>query len=368
LKPAYIVPNLLGNLALNLLQQGFAAPRNLVRAARSNARMGEEATNLIDSLMGEGFASSLESANSQIAKIGTATDWMAHKFGAAIDVIPRRASWIHEALVDGFDSPAKIKDLLAKAEKDPTGPEMETVRRITERANSAIIDYENLGPFEQAFARRLIFFYPWVKGSYKFAKRFPAEHPIATGVQSQLGEVGTQKNEKLFGALPSYLEGAINVGSRGGNPLVLNPNAISILGTPAQLAQSVQQTLSTGKPNLDISLINQGTPALSAIYSLLSGRSPGGYTKPGSSPIALAAQEVGLTQAIPQVLGGGGGSKFPLISLVDRLAGAPRNPNALYPLSTQDAILRYLVGSSVAPAPLDVARANVIAGLQKSGR
>lgn len=368
LKPAYIVPNLLGNFALNLLQQGFAAPRNLVRAAKANAKLGGKATSRIDSLMGEGFAGSLQSANSQIAKIGSATDFLAQKFGSAIDVIPRRASWLYEAGVDGFNTSEKIQNLFDAAEKNPGGAEMEAVRRITERANNAIIDYENLGPFEQAFARRLIFFYPWVKGSYKFAKAFPAEHPIATGVQSQLGEVGTQKNQKFFGALPSYLEGAINVGSRGGNPLILNPNAISILGTPAQLAQSVQQTLSTGKPNLDISLINQGTPALSAIYSLLSGRSPGGYTKPGSSPIALAAQEVGLTQAIPQVLGGGGGSKFPLISLIDRFAGAPQNPNALYPLSTQDAILRYLLGSSVAPAPLDVARANVIAGLQKSGR
>jgi hypothetical protein len=56
LKPAYAIPNLLGNAALNVLQQGFASVPNLGRAARLNAHLGPDLAARIDVLMGEGFA------------------------------------------------------------------------------------------------------------------------------------------------------------------------------------------------------------------------------------------------------------------------------------------------------------------------
>jgi hypothetical protein len=57
-KPAYVTPNILGNVALNLVH-GVYSPRNLALAARWTGKLDKETYALEDALMGEGVVSSV---------------------------------------------------------------------------------------------------------------------------------------------------------------------------------------------------------------------------------------------------------------------------------------------------------------------
>ena len=70
-----------------------------------------------------------------------------------------RSAFLYEARRAGFRDWQAIEKLLTDK-----GHEAE-LARVTERANREIIDYSRLGPHEREIIRRVIFFYPWVKGS-----------------------------------------------------------------------------------------------------------------------------------------------------------------------------------------------------------
>ena len=59
LKPAYAIPNLFGNVAFNLMHQGFAAPATSSTRPGST-RLGRRLTARVDAVMGEGIARSLD--------------------------------------------------------------------------------------------------------------------------------------------------------------------------------------------------------------------------------------------------------------------------------------------------------------------
>ena len=128
LNPSYITMNLLGNEALGLVHQGFMNPARLSEAAFAHQTMKRKNILQIDALQGGGIsregyggkrgglAEALTgglvrhdvlaptSTGGQRAlrwseklSLARASNQMAEATGQAIDVIPRRAAWLHEA-------------------------------------------------------------------------------------------------------------------------------------------------------------------------------------------------------------------------------------------------------------------------------
>ena len=333
LKVAYAVPNLLGNLALNLVQQGFLAPVNLARASVLARRLPPDVWAKIDTLMGEGLSTSLDTGRGSLAG---AVHKAAGAWSKVVDVAPRRAAFLHEARRIGVKTPQQLERLLSG--EDPR------LLAVTERANDAIIDYGRLSTREQEITRRLIFFYPWVKGSTRYAGHFATEHSVQAAVLGQLGQLGAQTQEPL-GPLPSWARGVFPVGERNGQVLTVNPASTSILGTPADLAATVAN-LASGRLGFQGNAML--TPAVQALISLVTQRDSLGRAFKGS-PVVGTAQD--LYQGVPAYV------------LAQRLRG--KQTSRTYPdMTSLDALLQFLVGG-LAPRPTNPTALNRSAFLER---
>lgn len=335
-KPAYAVPNALGNLALTLIQQGFAAPRNIAFASRMHWQLGAEATSRIDTLVGEGVVAALESEQGLGA---VATQKMAHIWSRGVDRPFRRAAFAYEAKVAGYRSPTQIHDLLYNPAKHSD------LMNVVKRANRSLIDYGRLSSRERQYVRRLIFFYPWVKGSTLYAGHFLAEHPVKAAVAGQVARYGQQKADQSTGEKPSYLEGTFQAG--GG---LVNPTSAAIFQTPAQ-ALSAAASVFPGGPNNRASLpANLMTPGLELAIAEATRINPqtGHQYRPGEG-IARDTLVRGL----------------PAYQLYEGLHG--RSTSKLYEDNKRSAMLKFLVGG-LAPRPYNKGYLHTLAGKEKSGR
>ncbi|MEZ5101982.1 MAG: hypothetical protein R3C15_19710 [Thermoleophilia bacterium] len=170
LNPAYGPVQLLGNVGMNLIQQGVFMPRNLMQAWKIGSRIDEEALQVLDNLMGEGFykASSKFEALSPMRAAAQA-------YSRVIDLGPRRAAFLHEARRAGYGDPKRLEALLLAAKHDDKA--LTTLNAITQRSLAAIVDFDRLNPIERNYITRAIWFYPWLKGATHYSKRFVLDHP-----------------------------------------------------------------------------------------------------------------------------------------------------------------------------------------------
>lgn len=323
LKPAYVTPNVAGNVFLTLTQQGWAAPRNIAQASRMMRKLGPEDTRLVDSLMGEGISSAIHSEGGALAGV---MNKFATGYGKVIDVPFRRASFIYEARRE-FGRGAKWQEIKSLLHDEGKRPQLE---QVTERANRALIEYGDLTPWERALIRRVLFFYPWLKGSTRYAKDYLSDHPQQAALLATLGQYGNEKATADLGARPSWAQGLFKVGGTENMPLTVNPAAAGILSQPAQIAAVAANFLR-----------------------------PGGHVKPGYA----------LRQLLTPALGGGGASVFgvddfgnpvepnvgtfgsslypsiPALLLWQRLHG---KTSKTYPMTPEQALLQFLIGG-IAP-------------------
>lgn len=328
LKPAYAAPNILGNAALNIVQQGWAAPRQIGSSVRLFHKLDRETREKVKLAMGEGVTGALHSEAGPASK---AINKMAELWQKPVDTPFRLNAFFYEARKQGFKTPAQIKALFDDEPK---------LLRVAREANGAIIDYSRLGPFEQNVIRRVIFFYPWVKGSSTYAGRFLAEHPYQAALAGQIGKQGAAKDAAELGPLPSYAEGLFKVGDRNGMPLVVNPNSAGVLQTPAQLGKAIAE-LGSQHPGEAFQLAQNLTPAAVAALALLTNY---GATR-GQSPISNAKS---------QLVGG-----LPLVTTVEQTLHPPSQATRprVYPRTRRDVIAKYLVGG-LAPTPLNKSKAH----------
>lgn len=328
LKPAYAVPNMLGNAALALIQQGFAAPRNLTQAARLNSRLGVKAARAVDEVMGEGVTSALGHDPGFLKKL---TNNAAHVFGTVVDVPFRRSSFLHEARLQGYKTPAQINKLLFDESKRAD------LLAVAQRANSEMIDYGRLGPVEKSIVTRAVFFYPWVKGATIYGARMIGEHPIKAAVLAQLGQIGKEAQQRALGGVPSYYEGLIRTGGTDALPRVINPTSATIFQTPADVASMLASLVGQGKAE---GPQGSATPALGALLTLLTGVNSLGYNPSGESNAKTAGKN--LYEGLP------------LYQLQKRLRGQQTSKTSTY--SERDALLKWLLG--ITPYTVDRARLN----------
>ncbi len=336
-KPSYAIPNILGNVALNVIQQGPWAVKNVTRAARLNATLGSRDALLIDAGLGEGISTSLLS-DENLAPGAKAAQFLGTKWGLVVDRSFRRASFLHQAAKEGFKTKDEIHDLLTN--KSHT----EAKVRVFREANENIIDYGRLGPAEQDLIRRVLFLYPWVKGSTRYAGRFVATHPFQADASAHLAAQAQTQAAQDFGVpIPSWFEGYFKTGpilgqkDRPGIVYASNPAAAAIFQTPAQIAEAAKE-FSTGGYKKAYEPAGLLSPTAGALLAALARKDQfTGYNYPRSRS--------GLSILAEQLYGG-----TPQLTAYQRIF----NPytQATSPMTARDVALQLLIGG-IAPRPIE---------------
>lgn len=332
--PGFVIPNALGNAALNIVQQGFLAAPNFVRAVKAEKTLGPDLTARIDELMGEGISRTLAGEHGVGTRALRAT---ATAFSRVTDRLFRRSAFLYEARRAGYASKPDVSRLVLN---DAHRPDLV---KVTRQANDEVLNFQDLTPREKEIATRLVFVYPYLKAATKYGGTIVREHPVKSGVLGQLGSQGYAQNRKDLAPFPSYFEGAFKVGGSGETPLIVNPAGVNVLQTPAQVGAAIA-ALATGHTNMVSQPSGFSSPAASVIGDLLGGK---GIRKAATN----------LVTGLPQVL------------LAQRLAEAASGSGArrVYPPTTGTALGQFLLGSIGPRYSSTPARASA-AAKEKSGR
>lgn len=332
LNPAYIGMNLLGNLSLNLLQQGPLALMNLPRAAMLSRELSPDMATAVDHLMGRGI-SSMMTARGKLLKPSAV---LADLTGELVDKIPRRAAFLHEAWAAGYRSADEITYLLSDANA------ADDLYEITTRANDAIIDYERLSPFERNYVSRILFIYPWIKGATRYTFRFPLEHPVQALAFAYLYERQQALADEQLGERPWYAEFNLPIGTveRFGEeyPLTINPKQLVPFTTPLEFGQAIAGWIAPGEQNWQ-ELIDILQPFYPALVTSLTGWD------------SFENKEVptGIETFVREA------ADIPIVGAIGRLRQTDEEraegaSNRLYPRNANDDVLRTFLGS-LAPTP-----------------
>ena len=319
-KPGYVTPNVLGNIGFNLFQQGFLAPVNWSRAVK----LDRDLAFMVDEVMGQGFSRALAEGTS--SPISHTVRVAGNFWSEFVDTPFRRAAFIHEARRMGFKTPEQMRALIM--EERYRGD----IGEIGQRARDAIIDYERLGPLERDLVRRVLFVYPWIKGSTYYGVQFLRDHPIQAAVFTKIGQQGASQAEQELGPMPAWAQGTFKVGGSQDQPLTINPAAASNFGTPIQVAQTIGSLFGDVEQSQNIGEMTSPVfqSALEASFSkdFFSGRD-----LKGSWPQKFGGQ---IVKGLPQVL------------LYQRLrdANKPATQEKTYPYTKEAAIGSFVLGSS----------------------
>jgi hypothetical protein len=207
LNPAYAPMQLVGNLGMNLLQQGVFMPVNLWKAVMMHWDMEPLDRLTVDAAMGLGAANAI-SMRTGPGKMAQAT--LGHWANLAADLIPRRSAFLHEV------RRAKIEDLpgLLKAAREGDEAALGQMDELSRRAKRAIVDFDRLSPFEREVISRYIFFYPWLRGATDYSINFIADHPVlAAGMALAYEHLKVAQDEQI-GERPRYSELDVPISTR----------------------------------------------------------------------------------------------------------------------------------------------------------
>ena len=353
LKPAYIVPNALGNVALAMVHQGFLAPRNITVAAKVVRDTDAKTVATLKALSGAGHASVLGEGGGAFKAFQHVINKGAAFYGKIVDDPIRFTAMVHELHAAGYDTPLKIQKLVHAAEDDVKhGENAEKLRQellgAGQRANDSMINYERLGPGEQNILRRLIFFYPWVKGSARYTAKMFIDHPTVAYGTSPVSRVGAQWEQQELGDEPSYAEGLIPL---EGGKRVINPSSASVTGQTGQLLEILDNIFSS-HPKSDLSIMQNLSPTDAMFNSAFT----------GNTTIPTGTNVPWYQRGLSEAFGG-----WPLETLLKGLAGGfPNKPGRLYPQnSAEQAFGQWGVLGSMWPRDINRGRLNLSAYNEK---
>ena len=321
LKPAYIAPNALGNVALALVHQGFLAPRNITVAAKVLRDTDAKTVATLKALSGAGHASVLGDGGGAFKALQHVINKGASFYGKIVDDPIRFSAMVHELHAAGYDTPLKIQKLVHAAEDDVKhGENAEKLRQellnAGRQANDAMINYERLGPGEQNILRRVVFFYPWVKGSARYTMKAFIDHPTVAYGSSPVSRVGAQWEQKELGDEPTYAEGLIPL---EGGKRVINPSSASVTGQTGQLLEMLGNIFS-----------HSPTSNLSALTGLSPSDSLLNTTFTGNTTIPTSPHMPWWHRGLDEAFGG-----WPLQTLLENASkGFPNRPGRLYPTNS----------------------------------
>lgn len=345
LHPAYILPNTLGNVALNLIQQGFLAPWNIARSVVSWKTMKKETRYGILRGMGEGGSTALtgDVARGVHARIQRGGRAVSRGYGKIVDEPFRMSSFLHEARQAGYSTQKELDQLVL----DPAYEDQ--FHSILQRANDEIINYAMLNPSEQAILRRAIFFYPWIKGSTRYTLNLAKEHPIQAGMLGTQGRYQAERTEEALGPVPKYLEGIFpsRFGTAGpGQAIVQSAGSLSPISSAADALARLANTVQ-GPPSQRLAFSELLAPADRAFLSWL--------TAGGASGSFKSATEAPLQSSLKDQLRG-----LPLATLYsDLFPGAPgaykKGPYAIYPpADLKEALIKFFATGALEPRAISL--------------
>jgi len=203
---------------MNLMQQGVFAFPNLWRSVMMHSKLDALERAYIDRTMGSGL----------VQRLGMATpprqflhSTLGHWINNAVDLVPRRASFLHEAHRLGYrlephDGQLSLRELLKNAAAGDEGA-TRTLDDIAQKAKDAIVDYDRMGPLEREVLSRIIFFYPWIRGATRYTRKFITEHPLESMAIAMAYEHAQAQAQKELGDRPFYanLEFPVNTETLG---------------------------------------------------------------------------------------------------------------------------------------------------------
>lgn len=222
LRPAYAL-NALGNAGMLLFHQGLAAVPSMARAIGASSELGDETVRSIDALMGQGRSKSYTTAITPKLSHGLAQAW-----NTVTDQAFRRSSFLYEAKEVGYSTPEELRELVKTGGKD--------LVEIKRRANKAMVEFDNLTPFEKNTLRHVIFVYPWVSRSVVWSLKMIMDHPLKSAALANLGQ--QQLDDPVFAQAPDWFKrtGYFPVGwTSDGKPKVVNPSSVNSFSTLGEL-------------------------------------------------------------------------------------------------------------------------------------
>jgi hypothetical protein len=268
LSPKWYVNNFFGNIALASIEGVRLRDWHTAwKQYRSKAGLPKE-------VVGHSFFT-VEGESSVIPR-GVRSTKQSEGMRAAKDAVVHKLTRLNE-VVDEF-SRAAVYDMHLRK-----GASREAA--IT-RSNKAMVDYGDLSPFERSYVRAVIPFYSWQKGMFKLLAHFPTDHPFATGMLLQLGQIHEEYlKDQLGGTIPDAYLGLADLGGWR-NTRALNPfqDALQI-ATPEGIGQSIN-------PYVDIFL------------RMAYNKPEYGSTMPGMSGVGGPEEKVNPLAALGGMLGG----------------------------------------------------------------
>lgn len=366
LNPAYIPMQLVGNVGMNLIQQGVFAPHRLWRATMLHRELEAIDRLTLDTVMGTSAtgAMTMRTAPGQVLQ---AT--LGHWANLAADLIPRRAAFLHEAYRAGLKGDSLRALLKSAREGDQVA--IEQLTTVADRAKRAIVDFDRMSPFEREVLSRWIFFYPWLKGATVYSIRFAADHPVQAVALALAAEYVREAQNEQLGDQPHFAELDIPISTRSaglavpgtdidvglsdlvgehtwrdeqGNPMILRARQALAMTTPFDLVQTGLAFAGAGPKEAAAELAQSLTPVPYAAGVALYGWDPyeGHEVPPG---LMTFFGQFGVTGA-------------PISDRLEALNMSPeeraeRNENAVYPRTKAHEWWR-LFGGSLAPAPYNI--------------
>ena len=167
-----------------------------------------------------------------------------------------------------------------------------TAEQALMRAQTALIDYGNMTPFERQYVKAIVPFYAWQKNVLKIVSLFPVDHPAAAGVLMQLDKLNQDLNERQYGGkLPDAYAGLITIAGKTINTRAWNPfQDADQLASPQGIAASIN-------PVVDIALRNALGAPDGGFVKHTRANEFGTYV-PDTSPLQDALREVSM---LPQL-------------------------------------------------------------------
>lgn len=189
-----------------------------------------------------------------------------------------------------------------------------------ERAQTALVNYGDLGPLERSIVRSVVPFYAWQKGILKLVAKFPSDNPVASALLIKLGDLNNELLEdRLGGPVPSAYAGGLAAGPfaipRGLNPFVdagslVDPNLMADNVTPfADLLVRDAYNAPEGYPeSYRMGAFGQKVPEVNALTGstdIFSGLPQVRLGQQAFGGGDAYGQDPGVTAAIQRFLGGG---------------------------------------------------------------
>lgn len=297
LKLGHFATRYVTNATLNILQ-GSASPVGIERSIRLFHNLTDRERLQVGALGGQGYVHATFDPAEGAGRISRASGKLAGfgaKFWGHQDGPFRFNAVAYELRKAGFNTDAKVKALLAHPEKY-----RDQIHDISMRANKENVEYDRLSTKEKQVVARVLWFYPWVKGSTMYAGRFIGEHPLKAAVISNLGTEGENEQSKELGHVPSYEDGLIRTGGSKEFPTTSNPRSLSLFSTPGEVANTGLGFLGGHYGTEAAELGSMFTPALGAVHALAYKQDPFGNAEPHASALHILGQQ--LFDSAPPVL------------------------------------------------------------------